>query len=96
MDLTPSCILEEDAYHFHRILKRMCDIDDNTYYPKFKSWCDEYFRNKHRDQARGTSSIFFDDLRSDTEERMINILSFPSKLRRFVPACLYSHHREKE
>lgn len=61
-DLTPSYLFEEDAKHFHKTIKAACDKHDKTYYPKFKKWCDTYFRIPHRDEARGLGGIFFDDL----------------------------------
>ncbi len=61
-DLTPSILYEEDARHFHASLKRACDVHDRSYYPRFKSWCDEYFFLRHRGEARGIGGIFFDDL----------------------------------
>jgi coproporphyrinogen III oxidase len=61
-DLTPSYLFEEDAQHFHKTIKTACDKHDKEYYPKFKKWCDEYFRIPHRGESRGLGGIFFDDL----------------------------------
>ena len=61
-DLTPSYLFEDDAQHFHRTIKNACDKHDKEYYPKFKKWCDEYFKIPHRNEARGIGGIFFDDL----------------------------------
>lgn len=61
-DLTPYYLNEEDCVHFHKVLKETCDEHDLTYYPKFKKWCDDYFRITHRNEARGIGGIFFDDL----------------------------------
>ena len=61
-DLTPSYIFEEDVRHFHSTYKEACDRHDASYYPRFKKWCDEYFRIPHRDETRGVGGIFFDDL----------------------------------
>ena len=38
------------------------------YYSKFKAWCDDYFRIKHRNISRGIGGIFFDDLDSPDAE----------------------------
>lgn len=59
-DLTPYYPYAEDAAHFHRTLKQACDRHDADYYKVFKSWCDEYFYLKHRQEARGIGGIFFD------------------------------------
>ncbi|CAK7219297.1 Coproporphyrinogen-III oxidase [Sporothrix curviconia] len=61
-DLTPSYLFDEDAIHFHRTLKDVCDRHSKGYWPRFKKWCDEYFYNKHRLESRGVGGIFFDDL----------------------------------
>lgn len=61
-DLTPIYLFEEDAELFHRDLKAACDKNSPEFYPKFKKWCDNYFLNKHRGEARGIGGIFFDDL----------------------------------
>ena len=61
-DLTPSYLFEEDAVHFHRVLKELCERHDPAWWPRFKAWCDDYFFVKHRGEARGVGGIFFDDL----------------------------------
>jgi len=63
-DLTPTYPYPEDAIHFHRSLKAVCDRHHTTFYPRFKLWCDHYFVNTHRaDERRGVGGIFFDNLR---------------------------------
>ncbi|KAG0217171.1 Coproporphyrinogen-III oxidase [Mortierella sp. GBA43] len=61
-DLTPSILYEEDAVHFHRVIKEACDQHDPRYYKDFKKWCDDYFYIPHRGERRGVGGIFFDDL----------------------------------
>jgi coproporphyrinogen III oxidase len=68
MDLTPYYLYEDDAKHFHSVLKNVCDKHDASYYPRFKKWCDEYFFIKHRNEARGIGGIFFDYLKDDFEK----------------------------
>lgn len=67
-DLTPYYLDEEDAVHFHKTLKNACDKHNSSYYKKFKAWCDDYFRIKHRSMSRGIGGIFFDDLDSPGAE----------------------------
>lgn len=67
-DLTPAYLFEEDAVHFHRVWKEVCDRHGETLYPEFKKQCDDYFYNHHRDEARGVGGLFFDYLRK-TDER---------------------------
>ncbi|CAH0389304.1 unnamed protein product [Bemisia tabaci] len=61
-DLTPYYLNEADVVHFHRTLKEACDKHDDSYYPKFKKWCDDYFFITHRGERRGVGGIFFDDI----------------------------------
>jgi coproporphyrinogen III oxidase len=66
MDITPYYLFEEDAIHFHRTLKKVCDRYDDQFYPVFKKNCDEYFSNRHRNnETRGIGGIFFDHLRQN-------------------------------
>ena len=61
MDLTPFYGYEEDAVHFHRTCQLALDPFGVDKYPRFKTWCDEYFYLKHRDEQRGVGGVFFDD-----------------------------------
>lgn len=60
-DLTPYYAHEEDARHWHRTAKRLCEPFGETIYPRFKQWCDEYFYLRHRHEPRGIGGLFFDD-----------------------------------
>ena len=62
-DLTPYYLFDEDAIHFHSVCKNACDAHNAEFYPKFKKVCDEYFWNKHRNEARGLGGLFFDYLK---------------------------------
>ena len=59
-DLTPMYVDEDDTKAFHGALKDACDRHDDSYYPRFKEWCDEYFYLPHRQEARGQGGIFYD------------------------------------
>ena len=61
MDLTPFYGFEEDAVHFHQTCKDALQPFGEDKYPRFKTWCDEYFYLKHRHEQRGIGGIFFDD-----------------------------------
>ena len=60
-DLTPYYGFEEDCVHWHSIAKQSCEPFGADYYQKFKTWCDEYFHLKHRNEPRGVGGLFFDD-----------------------------------
>ena len=61
MDLTPYYGFEDDATHFHQTCKQALDALDPAYFPRFKTWCDDYFFLKHRNEPRGIGGVFFDD-----------------------------------
>ena len=95
-DLTPYYLYEEDAVHFHSVMKEVCDSVDESYYSKFKPWCDEYFFLKHRGEARGIGGLFFDYLGKDDPENIENYFSLASSLGgRFCDAYLPIVSRRK-
>ena len=52
---------EEDAVHFHTVCRDALQPYGSDLYPRFKTWCDDYFCLKHRQEQRGVGGIFFDD-----------------------------------
>jgi coproporphyrinogen III oxidase len=65
-DLTPYYLFEEDAIHFHKTYKDVCDRFDPSFYSTFKKACDNYFVNFHRgNERRGIGGIFYDYQRPD-------------------------------
>jgi len=66
IDLTPHYIISEDAQFFHQGLKNVCDSFNKTFYQEFKTWADNYFYIKHREETRGIGGIFYDRLSPKT------------------------------
>jgi coproporphyrinogen III oxidase len=89
-DLTPYYLFEEDARHFHRIYKNVCDRFDVSFYPKFKAVCDNYFVNAHRgNERRGIGGIFYDHQRPDNQHDIDFWMNFGKDCgNAFIPAYL--------
>jgi coproporphyrinogen III oxidase len=68
-DLTPFYPFEEDVRHWHQVAFDCCAPFGADVYPKYKTWCDEYFYLKHRGETRGVGGLFFDDLNQCGFER---------------------------
>ena len=68
-DITPMVPSPLMSKFFHSEFQKTCEAHDENYYKKFKSWADEYFFIKHREEARGDGGIFFDNLNSGNWEK---------------------------
>ena len=64
-DLTPYYGNKEDCIHWHTTAKHACAPFGNDTYNQYKTWCDDYFYIKHRDEQRGIGGLFFDDLNAE-------------------------------
>ncbi|MCA5003559.1 oxygen-dependent coproporphyrinogen oxidase [Sphingobacterium bovistauri] len=100
IDLTPHYVVEEDAKFFHQQMKNVCDKHSDTFYQEFKTWADNYFFIKHRNETRGIGGVFYDKLTPEkTGMSYEQIFDFSCDLgRTFAPTYieLVNRHREQE
>ncbi|MVN91336.1 oxygen-dependent coproporphyrinogen oxidase [Mucilaginibacter aquatilis] len=99
IDLTPHYVIEEDARYFHQQLKDVCDRFNIGFYPRFKTWADDYFFIKHRNETRGIGGVFYDRLTATDEISWETIFEFSKALgRTFAPAYseIVNRNRFKE
>ena len=83
-DLTPYYGFEEDAVHWHHTARGALAPFGETYFPRFKKWCDDYFFLKHRGEPRGIGGVFFDDFNELGFERSFALLQAVGNA--YVPA----------
>ena len=94
IDLTPHYVVDEDARWFHQYLKTVCDRHNPAYYPKFKSWADDYFYIPHRQETRGVGGIFFDYLKPTDDVHKADLFAFVQDVgNAFAP--IYTHFMQK-
>ena len=55
---------DPDSRDFHAAMGAACSAHPVADHAKFKTWCDEYFFLKHRNEPRGVGGIFYDWLDS--------------------------------
>ena len=84
-DLTPHYLFDEDAEHFHRTLRAVCEKHAPGSYARFKEACDGYFWLPHRGEARGVGGIFFEDTGTEKEAEFAFVQECA---RAFLPAYL--------
>lgn len=84
-DLTPYYLFEEDAAHFHRVLRELCERHLPGSHGAMKRAADAYFFLRHRAEHRGVGGIFFDDLGGDLERALAFVRDLP---RAFLEAYL--------
>jgi coproporphyrinogen III oxidase len=73
-DLTPYYGYRDDAVHWHQTARQACEPFGDDIYPRFKTWCDEYFFLRHRNEPRGVGGLFFDDYNEPGFERSFALM----------------------
>ncbi|OUS05579.1 coproporphyrinogen III oxidase [Gammaproteobacteria bacterium 42_54_T18] len=85
-DLTPYYPIAEDVKHWHQVAKQACEPFGDSLYSEYKTWCDEYFYLKHRNETRGVGGLFFDDLNVGGFDRCFSIMKAVGDA--YIPAYL--------
>lgn len=85
IDLSPHIIEPTDAVIFHKALKKICDKYNAEFYPKFKTWADNYYYLPHRNETRGVGGIFFDRLKPDDNNTFQQLFEFTIELAKAYP-----------
>ena len=95
-DLTPYYGFDEDVIHWHRTAKAACDPFGADVYKKYKTWCDEYFYLKHRNEPRGVGGLFFDDLNEWGFEKSFDFMQSvgDSYIKAYLPIVQKRKHTE--
>jgi coproporphyrinogen III oxidase len=91
-DLTPVLMRrrtqdDPDSRDFHAAMERACKEHTVADYPRFKTWCDEYFYLPHRKEHRGIGGIFFDYL-DPTEASFAFVKDVGEAFRAIYPALV--------
>ncbi len=55
---------DPDSRDFHAAMQAACAAHAVADYDRYKTWCDDYFFLKHRNEMRGIGGIFYDYLNS--------------------------------
>ncbi len=85
IDLTPHYIDKTEATSFHQKLLDICNKYDESYYPDYKKWADDYFYIKHRNETRGVGGIFFDRIKPEGKDGFDYFLNFTIDLAKAYP-----------
>jgi len=97
---------DPDTRDFHAAMRAACDAHAAVApYEKYKTWCDDYFYLKHRNEMRGIGGIFYDYLASAdwdadfafTQEVGRAFLGiYPAQVRRNMSAAWSAEEREEQ
>ncbi|MGN6397157.1 MAG: oxygen-dependent coproporphyrinogen oxidase [Mucilaginibacter sp.] len=97
IDLTPHYVIDGDAQYFHAYLKSVCDKYNADFYSRFKTWADDYFFIKHRNETRGIGGIFYDRLTAKEGITWETIFEFSKTLgRSFAPIYTELANRNRD
>ena len=77
---------DPDTVAFHAAMREACDAHAKIApYDKFKTWCDEYFHLRHRNEPRGIGGIFYDYLETDWDKTFAFTQDVGRALRKAYP-----------